>query len=193
MINEKELIQTLAAETSKDPTLNAVLHMFAARDRARAQVTLQALAARMKEEGFSYEDAEYIRVLRLLAKLGVGRLETDSSGRVKALKDVKVTLQSIGLAGLGQLSRIEHLNKRNRFQKVGVNRPTIVKVSPEIKLEPAYAPHRPRIQPRPAPGEEWMILCVKLSTGEIYKTYVPKNITKDDALLIGKALSDMVK
>lgn len=194
MINEKEVIQTLKTETAKDSALNAVLHMFATRERARDQVTIQALENRMKEEGFAYEHAEYVRILRLLAKLGLGRLDTDPSGKVRALKDVKVTLQSIGLAACGSGATIQTLHRRNRFQRIPiVESAPITAKSPEITLEPANYGHKPRIQPRPAPGEEWMVLCVKLSTGEMFKTYMPKNITKDDAWLIGKSLADLVK
>lgn len=197
MINEKQLIETLKLETAKDPVTSAVLHMFAARERAREQVTIPALVNRMKEEGFLYAPGEYGRVLRLLAGLGVGRLDTDSSGKVRALKDVKVTLQSIGMAALGQGTTIDQLAKRNRYQRIPIVtaapiRPTVTATSPEIKLEAAGYGHRPRVQPRPPEGV-WEVLCVPLQNGNTFKTYVPKGLTKADAVLIGKALSDMAK
>ncbi len=66
--------------------------------------------------------------------------------------------------------------------------------SPEIKLEPAVYTHMPRVQPRPVAGTtEWLVLAVKLSTGEVFKTYVPKNLTNEDAALIGKSLADPTK
>lgn len=199
MINEKHLIETLKAEAPKDATLNAVLHMFAARERARAQVTLAALSNRMKEEGFSYDRADYARVLKLLANLGVGRLDTGQNGQVRALKDVKVTLQSIGNVSVGSGTTIEQLSFRNRFQRIPVveaappRAPTpVTSKSPEIKLELADYGHRPRVQPRPPEGV-WEVLCVPLENGNTFKTYIPKGLTKTDAALIGKALSDMAK
>ncbi len=198
MLNEKQLIETLKTETSKDPVTSAVLHVFAARERARAQVTIPALVARMKEEGFLYAPGEYGKVLKLLASLGVGRLDTDSSGKVRALKDVKVTLQSIGMAALGQATVIEPISTRNKFQRIPVvhaapiKKPPVAISAPIIKSEPPDHGHRPRVQPRPAEGV-WEVLCVPLKSGETFKTYVPKGLTKEDAKLIGQALSDMAK
>lgn len=201
MINEKQLIETLKNETAKDPALSAVLHVFASRERARDQVTVSALAQRMTKEGFTYDNAEYVRILRLLAQLGVGRLDTSGTGKVRALKDVKITLQSLGMAGVGNSTSIEKLARRNRFQRIPIIQaapvtppPTVTIKSPEIKLEPANYGHKPRIQPRPPEGtQEWMVLCVKLSTGEVFKTYIPKGLSKEDATLIGKSLLDMAK
>lgn len=190
MINEKEVIKTLQDKRSQDPVMDAVLHTFASRQRARNIVTLAALYQRMKEEGFKYDEAEYARVLKMLGELGLGKVDFDSKGRIRSLKDIKVTLQSIGLAAVGQSTTMDQAHRRNRFQKIPIVE--AAPVAPKVVLEPAnYAP-KERVQPRPAPGV-WEVLCVRLADGSTFKTYVPPTLTKADAALIGKALSDMAK
>lgn len=98
---EKDAIKSLRDEAKSNPAANAVFHVFATRKRARGNVTVSALMQRMKAEGFLYEGAQYADLLKLLAKLGFGRLQTDPKGRVKALTDVKTKLQSIGMAACG--------------------------------------------------------------------------------------------
>lgn len=185
MFNQKEVIDTLRIESKSDPVVNAVLTMFGARERARDRVTLHALTQRMKDEGFVYDQASYIKVLKLLAKLGLGKLDIDPAGRVRALREVKVTLQSIGQAAVGQESSIQEWNQRNKFREIPV-----IEAAPVKKPEPLTV--KERVQPRPAPGV-WEVLCVPLDNGSTYKTYMPAGLTVEDAKRIGIALAGMVK
>ncbi len=114
-MNQTQVIETLKTEAKKNPAVDAVLHMFALRQRARHTVTLDGLEQRMKLNGFSYESTQYADVLKLLADLGIGKVEKDAKGRVKALKDVGVTLQSIGKAAVDDKGELDKFKKRNRF------------------------------------------------------------------------------
>lgn len=121
MILNNEAVEVLKKEVESNPAANAVFHVFALRRRTRAQITMHGLSQRMKLEGFEYRSDQYAHVLKLLAKLGLGKLEVDSKGRVRALKEVKATLQSIGVVACGDKSTVKVYNKRNKFMKVYSN------------------------------------------------------------------------
>lgn len=120
-MNNQELIVALRKLATDNKTANAVFHVWALRERARSMVTLDSLAQKMKEEGFIYTREELCLVLKDLATLGVGRLKT-TNGRVSALEDIRVTLQSLGIVACGtvrpDLSALEPFRHRNKFAKV---------------------------------------------------------------------------
>lgn len=114
-MTNNELVESLKYELETNKVSNAVFHVFALRQRARNDITLESLAIKMKSEGFNYPASELAHVLKFLANVGVGRLELDSRGRVKALRDIKIKLQSIGQAACGQVSRVDMNKQRHRF------------------------------------------------------------------------------
>lgn len=95
--------------------------MFASRQRTRHQVTLRALSMRMKKEGFEHKDAEYAQVLKLLSESGFGTLEKDGKGRVKALKNVVATLQSLGAAVAAKGKSVQSSHPRPKFRTIVSN------------------------------------------------------------------------
>lgn len=113
------MVLKLKDESKTDPTLNAVVHDFALRRRTRSQITLHALEQRMKLEGFTWTRDQCRNVLKLLGSCGVGKIDTDKEGNVIAIRDIKVTLQSIGRAVVGK-EPIKQFNKRNTFGKLAV-------------------------------------------------------------------------
>src|SRR5262249_55747802 len=117
MNTEKQMIETLKVEAAKDKALDAVLHSFAIRKRARATITVYALANRMKNEGFTFDKGQYVGILEKLAKAGVGTLVRNAKGRIVALTGISVALQSLGKA-VYQGTSISRFNKRNRFAEV---------------------------------------------------------------------------
>lgn len=116
------LIETLKKEAATNKAANAVFHVFALRQRARRNVTVHSLEQRMKKEGFDFSPNEYSGVLKTLAGLGFGKLQTDHKGRVKALTDVNTTLQSIGSAACGQRVTLTGLKSRNKFTTMVVTK-----------------------------------------------------------------------
>lgn len=119
MMNQSEAIKVLKKEVETNKALDAVLHVWALRKRARNTVTVGALKQRMKLEGFEFSPSEYAQVLKFLAQTGFGTLEADKRGQVLALKDVKITLQSIGQAVCGGTKEPLHRFKaRQRFQSL---------------------------------------------------------------------------
>jgi hypothetical protein len=115
-MTKSELIQTLQAE-AKNPVANDLFHAWALRKRARHSVALPALVQRMHREGFAHPKEAYVPVLKTLASMGFGKLDVDPKGRIRGLKEVQTTLQSIGKAALGQ-SSLNSFHKRNRFKKL---------------------------------------------------------------------------
>lgn len=101
MLNQKEVIEKLKKEAAHNPVAKDVFYMWAMRQRARNQVTVQALSQRMAEQGFKHTDDQYREVLKFLHSIGLGRLSTTSKGKITALIEVTLTLQSVGQAAAG--------------------------------------------------------------------------------------------
>lgn len=109
------VIAKLRAEAHSSPAFSAVCHVFAMRERARSQVTIHSLKLTMEREGFNFSRAEYERVFKTLSDAGIGKIETDSAGQIRSLKDIRVTLQSIGTVAVGKKERLETFRQRNTF------------------------------------------------------------------------------
>lgn len=115
-MTNKEMVELLKKEAQNNPAANAIFHVFALRQRARNSVSILGLKQSMKSAGFDFTRAEYIKVLRFLATLGIGRLDTDPRGKVRALKDVRITLQSIGESACGSENiGLKYYKERNKF------------------------------------------------------------------------------
>lgn len=117
-MNELNIIMRLRRAMGESKAIDAVMHVFAARERARADVTIGSLSQRMKKEGYAFNYKEYEQVLRFLAELGFGTLEFDPKGRIIALREVRVALQSIGRVAIGQSQHIERFQPRNKFEQL---------------------------------------------------------------------------
>lgn len=136
MNKEKQAIEVLKQSVKSNAAHNAVLHMWALRQRARFQVTLAALKQKMKAEGFDFPDAEYAALLRIMAQLGLGTIVADKRGKVTALKDIRITLQSLGQAVIGNSAKLESYRQRTSYielpkpvDKSGTETPPTVKLT----------------------------------------------------------------
>jgi predicted ABC-class ATPase len=90
--------------------------MFSKRQRARNQVTVRALALRMKEEGYDHSAEDYAKVLKAMADAGLGQLKFDRTGEVIALVNVQTTLQSVGQAVIGKAKNLQEFKQRRKFK-----------------------------------------------------------------------------
>lgn len=111
-----DMVNAIRTEAIANPCLNAVCHIFAIRERARQQVTLSTLMLTTKAEGYNFSKEDHEAVLTFLAKLGLGKLETDGKGRIVALKGISVTLQSIGLAGISKMDTLNRFEPQHTFK-----------------------------------------------------------------------------
>ncbi len=114
-MNQNQVIETLKSEASTNPAFNAVCHVFALRERARHQVTVQALHYRMLKEGFNYPKPKYEEIIKILGSLGFGQVKYNKRAEVIGLYEVKSTLQSIGKAALGGDSKLKSYKQRHKF------------------------------------------------------------------------------
>ena len=130
VMTKTDIVESLKKEAKDNPVFSAVAHVFAVRQRARQEVTMKRLLAKMKAEGFSYTESDYSPVLKFLAHLGFGRLETNAKGQVLALRDIKTTLQSIGAVACGEKGKLQSFNKRHQFGRL-IDRPKAVRKNRE--------------------------------------------------------------
>lgn len=123
----RKVIETLRIMASKSKVANDVFHDFAARERARNQLTVDTLYYRMKAGGFNYSKEECRDVIRGLGSLGIGTLKTNNSGKVIALVDIRHTLQSVGKAAIAERSmapRLDPYAQRNKYSPLKVPQET---------------------------------------------------------------------
>lgn len=118
----------LKQEATQDIAFSAVCHVFALRKRTRQQVTMHNLKMVMDKEGFKFSKQEYEKTLLKLGDLGLGTIQRDNKGRVKALKGITYTLQSIGRAALAQTNRVDKAHVTPHFNKLPVE--------PSVNLDP---------------------------------------------------------
>lgn len=167
-LSPNEVTDKLRSEANKDPVFSAVAHVFAMRERARQQVTVRNLAFTMHKEGFKFNKEQLQRVLKFLAGLHLGRLETTSKGEITALKDIRITLQSIGLAAVAKQDSLERLKTHNSFSRLP-NTPASSKDE---------APSIP-----PKPHAKTPTLVVKMN-GDSLTFDLPKNVTMKDLMAL---------
>lgn len=113
-MTNKEMIDVLKIEADKNPATKAALQIFCLRKRPRSTLTLAGLEHKMKKAGYMYSKRDYEPLLRILEFVGVGTLDL-YNGRIKGLKNIKVTFQSIGKSVFGDQINVESRKQRNKF------------------------------------------------------------------------------
>lgn len=164
-----EVIQVLKKEAETNPVANAVFHVFAIRRRARNSITIIGLTQKMKVEGFDFDTQKYADILRLLASLGFGKLDIDSKGKVRALKEIKTTLQSIGKVACGDKESLRNFKVRNKF----IDMPVRKNQDPDSPKEVHTLGLR----------TTQMNLALSIN-GKIVTIPVPKNLTTNEIALL---------
>ncbi len=124
----RKVIETLRIMASKSKVANDVFHDFAARERARNQLTVDTLYYRMKAGGFNHSKDECRDVIKGLGTLGIGMLQMNSRGHITALVNIKHTLQSIGKAAIAERSatapKLESYTQRNKYSRLAMSQKT---------------------------------------------------------------------
>jgi hypothetical protein len=114
------LVQALQKEAKSNKAFEAVCTLFASRERARHQVTLQSLRYSMLKEGFHFDEETYAQILSFLAKAGVGKIVRNKKNQVTALVEVKYTLQTIGKAALSATDNVKSFTPDRKYSKIPV-------------------------------------------------------------------------
>lgn len=132
-MNTQEMINVLRSEAKSNPASNAAFCMLALRKRTRNTIGLSSLARRMKQEGFSYTRNDFIPMLKTIANLGLGQLDKTVRGRLKGIKNLKITMQSIGAAACGQQISLKSHSTRNKYDSLPIEPfPPVVVPKPEV-------------------------------------------------------------
>lgn len=137
-LSPKEVVQRLQTEAASNKVFKAVCQLFINRERTRQQVTVPTMRLAMAREGHHYTKDECIDILKFMANLGLGTIDKDYSGEVRALKDIKFTLQSIGDAALHKGERLQNFAPAPEFKELP--KQTIVPLkAPRVDEATSYA------------------------------------------------------
>lgn len=119
MTDNNKIVETLRTETETNKAAAAMFYVFALRERSAFTITVNSLMIAMKAEKFLYPREDYVKVLKLMANLGLGTLLVTSRGRVRALTGIGVTLKSLGtsVTGKGPIE-LKSYKQRHKFEEV---------------------------------------------------------------------------
>lgn len=179
----KQVVELLRIEASNNACFKDVCHIFALRERARQQVTIASLTITMAKEGFKYSRDELAQVLKILAGLHIGYLDYDMKGRLRALKGIKVTLQSIGLAAISKKDGLDRYSLSPMFGKLPLPPEDVVSKAVSVKKE--LEKETPKRQERSYPAS----LVVTFETETVTFT-IPAGITSKQ---LASMLSELYK
>lgn len=143
--NPKEISLRLREEANKNKVFHSICGIFALRERTRRQISIVNLIMVTRKEGFEFTRVQLEDVLKFLASLGIGRLDYAKKNRLRALKDIRVTLQSIGLAALAKQETLTKFNIPTEFMSLekpvieskGIKEETM-KVTLLVELNPGH-------------------------------------------------------
>lgn len=131
-MNAKEMAKTLAEQAEKSKTFKAMAELFASRQRTRQTIVVTSLVASMKKAGHAFTIPDYREELRFLSNLGLGIPVYGRNSEIKALKSIRVKLQSIGSAAL----------KASQSLKAAKQAPTFINLPvPTPPAPKPYVPH----------------------------------------------------
>lgn len=123
-LSNSELVVRLKKEAATNKVFNSICYVFAMRERARHQVTASSLRLTLAREGFYFKSEDISKSLKFLSDLGIGKLEINSFGRITALKDVKIALQSIGKSAVsGNTEALKAFKPHNKFSSLIASAP----------------------------------------------------------------------
>lgn len=187
-IDHGNVITALRNRAASSPVFNAMAHVFALRKRTRQQITLANLMWVMKKEGFRYVDTQYTVELQFMAGIGLGKLHIDSKNRVKALKGIHVTLQSIGIAALLKQDSLEPFHPVNHFKSLKMESGRLFESAP-AKLD-FNGFRKPLGAPRPASKESKPVALPESFQATLTLTIDGKAVTYD--LIPGLTVLDLL-
>ncbi len=165
MLNVEKLQQVAGSS----PTAQEVFKNMATYERNIKRINIARFKKDLTMAGVQIDRETYIKVLQELQAEGWGRILKGPRGGLIHFEFTKAPIFNVGRLALGETEK-----------------------EPKPKAQVAKPEHvRKRVQPRPTPGKEWLVVCVPLQNGEMFKTHVPQGLTKEDAKRIGRALADL--
>ncbi len=117
-MNVNEMIKRLKQEAQTNDLARAVFVVWGVRDRARSVVSVNNLSNTMVKHGFSFPVERYEDLLKFLAEMGIGKIHRSPKGKVQALVDIPIKLQSIGQAASGHNTGLKSMRRKARFKSL---------------------------------------------------------------------------
>lgn len=128
---KSNVVEAIREEALSNDAFATICYDFSQRERTRSTVTVRGLKARMEKQGADFSIEVYRHALLFLGKLGLGKVEMDKNNNVKALSNMKVTLQSIGQASGQKTQTLKRFTPASRFEELRVKTaPTILRRKP---------------------------------------------------------------
>lgn len=94
--SSEEIVKQLRLAGKSNPLVGLVMRKFAERIRNRNTVTPGALKLAMSKDDHNRPRVQYAEILRLLASVGLGKLELGPKGQIRALMRIPLDLKVIG-------------------------------------------------------------------------------------------------
>lgn len=169
------IIESLRKEAETNQVFNAICHIFAVRERARQQVTLSTLTVTVAREGYKFSKEDLQKALKFLADKGLGKLEKDAKGRIVALKNIAVTLQSIGKVALDKKETLEAFSPAFKFDRLMDKKEFQTETKQQEPIAPAVP--NPRYSVEKTEGAKSIVVKIE---GKPVSFLVPQDIQPED-------------
>lgn len=185
-LNNVQIVEALRREAQVNPAFNAVCHMFALRERARQQVTIGSLTLRMTQEGYNFKKTDYQKILKFLSTLGIGTIDIGPGNEVRALKNIHITLQSIGQAAVADKNVLEKFSPAFDYQRIIA---TVPPTTPDTTPKAVEAAPLKAKASNPPPAQYPVALTVNID-GKPFTFDLPKGLTTKE---LGELLAELHK
>lgn len=144
MIVEKILIEALKREAEISRVAREVLTVFAHRKRDRSIITVKALRQYMLQQGFKNEPDDYANFITFLARQGVGQMMKSSKGKVLGIKNITVSLHSLGNVAMNGTPELKNFSSKPHYHRLElpleIEKPKVIETKPIIYLTVEISP-----------------------------------------------------
>lgn len=167
MIVEKNLIESLKREAETNRVAREVFIVFANRRRNSSMLTVKALKQYMSSMKFVNDQEHYERFIEFLADLGIGKIMKTSTGKTLGIKNITLSLVSLGKVAVNGDYELKNFNPKPYYQRIDI---------PKQVEKPAVI-NKPKI-----------FLTVELFPGKRIDIPVPKDMDEGEIASIIKRL-----
>lgn len=152
---------------SSSPEAIEVFSQWSQYERNVKHINISRFRSEMRKAGHKIDRDIYLKVLRDLESEGWGKIVVGPRGGLVRFDFKGGRIYDIGAKGLG-----------------------VAPKASSIELHPVGT-IKPRVQGKIRPT--WIVLCIPMGDGSLFKTHVPNTLTKEDARRIGQALQEIAR
>lgn len=183
-----EIIKNLRDKAKSSKIASDIFTVCAMRERSRASLTIAGLSQRMKAKGYHYDRNEYEQFLAFLGNLGLGDIVTSRTGRVRALRNIHITLKSIGDAAMNNDKFLRPFTVKNKFTPLMANKPPVLTNIVEAPIEKTNKYRYLKTTPIEKSELSRYIKLIVSVDDKPWELQVPPNATNDDIARIIDAI-----